>query len=112
LEDEIESLEMRVDEWRETRPDKIANNETVRESNAVFQLVAFSAGLKTVWTTRGPKTCAFCRALEGRAVATGQSFVSDGQELNPKGVDAPMKIRGMKKHPPLHAFCDCYLSVI
>jgi HK97 family phage portal protein len=111
LEEEVESLEVRVDEWRETRPDKIATNETVRESNAVFQFVAFSAGLKTVWRIRGAATCPYCRELSGRAVATGQSFVVDGQELNPKGADAPMKIRGIKTHPPLHRGCDCYLSV-
>ena len=108
LEEEIESLEIRVDEWRETRPDKIANNETVRESNAVFQFVAFSAGLGTIWQTRG-KPCPFCAEFQGRRVVSGQSFVNNGDELNPKGAEGPMKIRGMKKAPPLHRGCICYL---
>jgi len=111
LEEDVEGLSERVDEWRDKRPDKIAINETVRASNAVFQYVAFSAGLATVWRTRGPKTCDFCKELEGRRVASGQSFVEDGQELNPKGAEQPMKIKGMKRHPPLHSHCDCYLSV-
>jgi len=109
LEEEIEDLEVRVDEWRETRPDKIANNETVRESNAVFQFVAFSAGLGTIWQTRG-KPCPFCAEFQGRRVVSGQSFVNDGDELNPKGADGPMKVRGMKKAPPLHQGCLCYLT--
>jgi len=110
-EEGVEGIEVRVDEWREKRPDKIANNETARESNAIFQLVAFNAGLSVYWRIRGARTCPYCRELNGRKVAKGQSFVNNGQELNPKGADGPMKVRGMKTHPPLHQGCDCYLSV-
>jgi len=111
LKDDLDSLEVRVDEWEETRADKIASNETVRASSAVYQAVAFGVGLTTAWRNRGPKTCPFCTSLAGKRVSTGQSFVNDGDELNPAGAEAPMKIRGMKAHPPLHRGCDCYLSI-
>ena len=106
-----EDIDQRADEWYETRAEKGANNETVRASNAVYQAVAFAAGLSTVWRIRGAKTCLYCKSLNGKRVASGQSFVKDGEKLNPDGAEAPMKIRGMKAHPPLHAGCDCYLAI-
>jgi HK97 family phage portal protein len=110
LEEDLDALEERVSEWVEKRADKIASNETVRASNAVYQAVAFGIGLSTVWRIRG-KTCPFCRSLNGKRVIRGQSFVKDGQELNPDGAENPMRINGTKHHPPLHRSCDCYLSV-
>jgi HK97 family phage portal protein len=111
LEGELEELENRVEEWREKRPDKIALNETNRMSNAVYGYIAFGAGMALIWRIRGARTCPYCKELDGRRISSGQTFVSDGDELNPKGGTGPMKIRGMKKHPPLHQACDCYASV-
>lgn len=111
LDEGDEALETRVDEWAETRPDKIALNETTRMSSAVYQMVAFGAGLGTYWRIRGKDTCPYCKEFEGRKVSNGETFVSDGEELNPKDGTGPMKVRGMKAHPPLHQGCDCYLSV-
>lgn len=113
LENNLEALEERVDEWAEDekRAEKIATNEITRSSNAVYQAVAFGVGLSTIWRIRGAKTCPYCRELNGKRVASGQSFVKDGDELNPEGAEGAMKIRGMKTHPPLHRSCDCYLSI-
>jgi hypothetical protein len=102
------SIETRADEWQEKRPEKISRNETNRESNAVAQLVFFSAGFSSVWRIRGPETCPYCKELDGRKIVSGQSyFEGNGEEFEPKGADRPMKIYGMKAHPPLHAGCDC-----
>ena len=113
LEEDLEALETRVDEWAEEgkRAIKIATNETVRASNGVYQALAFGVGLSTIWRIRGAKTCPFCRSLNGKVVSKGQSFVKDGDELNPEGAESPMKIRGTKAAPPLHQGCDCYLSI-
>jgi len=105
LEGALEDLDQRAGEWQEKRPEKITANETVRGSNYAFQVAVFGAGMSTVWRIRGPKTCPYCRSLEGKRIVSGQSFVNDGDELNPKGADGPMKIRGLKAHPPLHAKC-------
>ena len=110
LEEDLDALEERVSEWVDKRADKIASNETVRASNAVYQAVAFGIGLSTVWRIRG-KTCPYCTSLSGKRIVSGGSFVNDGDEINPEGGTGPMKIRGLKKHPPLHRSCDCYLSV-
>ncbi|SDE21080.1 phage portal protein [Desulfuromonas thiophila] len=105
----IADLEQRVDEWRETRPEKIARNETTRASNAVYQAVVFAAGLGTVWRVRGAETCPYCKELNGKRIVRGQSYVENGQEITPEGKDA-MPINGTKAHPPLHRGCDCYLT--
>ena len=111
LDGELDGLTERAGEWEERRPDKIANNETVRLNNATFQAVAFAVGLSTVWRARGAETCPYCMELNGRRVASGQSFVADGDEIDPTKGTGPMLIRGMKAHPPLHQGCDCYLAV-
>jgi HK97 family phage portal protein len=110
LEGELTELENRVDEWAETRPEKIATNETVRGSSAVYQAVAFSAGLATVWRIRGAETCPYCQELNGRRVRSGEFFAVDGDKIDPSAGDGPMKIYGMRAHPPLHQGCDCYLT--
>jgi len=109
LEDDQE-IKDRVDEWADKRPDKIADNETVRLGGAVAQFVFWGAGLSCVWRIRGSKTCPYCRSLSGKRVAKGQSFANTGDELNPKGGTGPMKIWGLKSHPPLHRGCDCYIA--
>ena len=109
-----DDIDDRVDEWSEDdkRAEKIADNESVRLSNAIFQTVAFGAGMSCVWRIRGAKTCPYCKELNGRRVAKGQSFVDTGDELDPKGGTGPMKIRGMKTQPPLHQKCNCILAAI
>lgn len=111
LEDSLDALTVRVDEWEERRSKKIADDEIVRNSNAIYQFVAFGAGLSTVWRIRG-KTCPYCTSLSGKRVSQGQSFVKDGDEIDPEGGTSPMKFSGIKRHPPLHQKCDCYLGII
>ena len=45
LDDSLDAGTVRVDEWEERRSKKIADDEVVRNSNAVYQFVAFGAGL-------------------------------------------------------------------
>jgi HK97 family phage portal protein len=110
LDDELEALETRVDEWAETRPTKISKNETVRGNNAAYQMVAFAAALPIVWRIRGKETCRYCRELNGQTISKGQAFQKTGDEVSPSGMQ-PMKVNGLKTHPPLHGGCDCYISI-
>ncbi|MCP4607543.1 MAG: hypothetical protein GY845_02345, partial [Planctomycetes bacterium] len=48
---EIDDLEARVDEWAETRADKIAASETLFLSDAIYEQVAMPVGVKTTWRT-------------------------------------------------------------
>lgn len=102
-------IDQRTDEWQERRPDKIATRETVQASNAIASMVFWGAGLFAIWRTRG-KSCPYCEELEGRKIKQDGFFVDKG-DFEPAGADnGPMKIRGMKKHPPLHGGCDCFTS--
>ena len=103
----LTELDTRADEWQERRPEKIMTDESVRASSYAFQAVVFAAGMSTVFRNRGPKTCPFCRSLEGKVIRKGgPPLVSDGQELEGKGTDQPpMLIRGTKLHTPIHQKC-------
>ena len=113
LEEDIEALETRVDEWADEgkRAIKIATNETVSVSNGVYQAVAFTVGLGTVWRIRGAKTCPFCKSLNGMRITKGQAFVKGGTELNPEGAEAPMLVKRTTHFPALHQGCDCFLAI-
>jgi len=110
LDGEMSDLDIRADEWQEKRPEKITTDETVRASGAAFSWVAFGAGLSLVWRIRGAKTCPYCTSLNGKRIASGGSFVKAGDEIKPKGSE-PMMFRGLKRPPPLHQGCDCYVSI-
>ena len=108
LEGDVEDLGQRSDEWQERRADKIVRDELVRASSAAFSWVVFGAGLSLVWRTRG-KACPYCATLNGKRVASGEAFLNPGDELDPKGGDGPMRIRGLKIHPPMHQNCQCFV---
>jgi hypothetical protein len=110
--EDYDGIERRMDEWQERRPDKIALEEGVRASNAGASFIYLSSGLSAVWRTRGPETCPYCRALEGKKISQGQSFFNAGDEWKPKGAkNGPMKVRSNLQHPPLHQGCDCYIGL-
>jgi len=110
LADDPEKIEQRADEWIEKRPEKIASDEKVRASGAAYTFVVFAAGLSLTWKIRGSKTCPYCTSLNGKKVRSGQYFANSGDEIDPEGGNGPMKINGLKQHPPLHQGCDCYVS--
>ncbi|MCP4568398.1 MAG: phage portal protein [FCB group bacterium] len=108
--DDLTALDTRADEWQERRPEKITTDESVRASGAAFSWVVFGAGLSLVWRIRGDKTCPYCKSLNNRKISAGGSFVKAGDELDPKDGTGKMRFYGLKKHPPLHQGCDCYVS--
>jgi len=107
VEGEIDEIETRVDEWEETRADKIAGNETVRGSEAMVASVFAGGGFAMIWQTRG-ESCEYCNTLQGKRIKDGEAFLSAGDEISPEGKD-PMPITGLTKHPPAHQGCQCYL---
>jgi HK97 family phage portal protein len=107
-----EALTQRADDWAEKRPDKIAFNETSRASNGVATMIFLATGFRLVWRTVGPDTCPYCRALEGKTIGVGQSFMPSNTDWQPDGADSPMKITTVRKHPPLHYKCDCMAAAV
>lgn len=112
LRGEIAELEKRVGEWEEKRAEKIAENESVRLGGAVYNTIAFGAGYNVFWRTRGASTCPYCQSLSGRSIGQGRYFVADGDEIEPDNApNGAMKVYGNRSHPPLHAGCDCFVSI-
>ena len=110
LADDPEAIEKRADEWNEKRTLNIAKNEKVRALGAAYSFAVLGAGLSLVWRIRGLETCPWCRSLSGKRIKSGETFLNDGDLLKPDGDGEPMKINGIKMHPPAHGGCDCYVT--
>ena len=106
--DLYDALDERIDEWHDTRAEKEARNEKVAGANSMAAMVFTSAGFALVWRTRG-NSCAYCQALDGKRIRGGESFVPQG-DFHPDGAESPLKITGIKAHPPLHRGCECYIT--
>ena len=96
----------RLDEWDETKADKIGRRESAQAGNA-FAVFAYAAASVTTlrWVTLDPN-CPFCNTLAGATVKTGKPFVEGTTSVEVEGED-PMFIRNDTGHPPLHDGCDC-----
>ena len=107
--EQADVITTRIDEWDETRAGKIAGRETNQLMNGIAAVALISLGYQRVWRTQGASTCPYCQALEGRTVrGPDEVFVQQG-DYKPEGAESPMAIYGMRKQPPLHESCDCYL---
>ena len=110
----LDSLEQRLDEWHEggpsgtTRAEKVGFDQSTTIPNMIAAATFFSAGYGARWQIRGPSTCPYCRALQGRVVARNQPFLQAG-EHQPEGAESPMKVR-TTRYPALHAGCDCFIA--
>lgn len=106
---EAEALEERLVEWEEKRPAKITMHETVRAEGAFARAAFAAAGVRYLrWVAYGD-SCPYCTALDGVIVGIDQTFVAEG-EWQPEGADKPFAITGTRRHPPLHAGCDCSIE--
>lgn len=109
-EDALPEIERTLENWRETRPAGVANEETVRSGNAIAKLVYGAAGIRALrWVTAGSDTCPYCSRLDGVVVDIQQPFLPAGvpfAEDAPDGALVPSRDIG---HPPAHRGCDCMI---
>lgn len=111
-EDPIQVIQQRFDEWRESRPDKVANRETVQAGNAFAKATYLEGGVQKLrWASPG-KDCKYCSHLDGKVIGINSSFVEKGEDFQPEGTDTPMKTRTNISHPPLHRGCDCVIMPV
>jgi HK97 family phage portal protein len=99
----------RVQQWRDRRDQKIADDESIRVANAVARETWRHLGVTRLkWVTQGSAACPFCQQLAGRVVGIRKPFIDADEVL--KGQDQEgnwMSIRGKKNHPPIHRGCVC-----
>lgn len=93
----------RLDEWNETRADKLARREKERSSNAITKAIWATAGVLSItWRTVG-KSCPICNEMDGRTTLIHAPFLGAGEDI------AGLVTSGSVGHPPIHDGCDCYL---
>lgn len=97
----------RLNEWGQTRADKVADDEVVRLDGAVCRAVFVDNGFNLTWVSVG-NTCPYCEMLDGMTVGRNGYFLTQDQELQPVG-KPPMHVRFSKHHPPAHQGCDCMI---
>lgn len=105
-EDPIDEVEVRLAEWEERRPDKVAMNETVQIGGAIAKLAFASLGVTQLrWIAMGSDNCPYCQELDGQVVGIQENFVAKDQTLDSE--DGEMNIYKPASHPPLHQGCSC-----
>lgn len=73
-----EILNKRLDEWNEKRSGKVADDEVVREQNAVIHETYRGFGVKKIkWVARGDN-CPLCDKLNGRIIGIEKAFADAG----------------------------------
>jgi HK97 family phage portal protein len=107
-----DALRQRAAEWLDTRAAKIAEDEIIRQSNAVAMQTYLHGGVRyKAWKTQ-PGACPFCRGIEKTPpVSIDRTFAGEGDELEGKhkGAAVFMQVTGPKLHPPLHRGCKCFI---
>jgi hypothetical protein len=108
--DPLAAVLQRLDEWAETRANKVAAIETVRLNAALTHERWRRGGVRRiVWVALGSKICAFCRRLDGRVVGIDQAFASPGDEIEGADESDRLKVNRKTSHPPIHGGCRCGL---
>lgn len=108
-ENPAEEIERRTRRWEEKRPRKASMRASITISGGVALGVFLGAGLLYGrWMAFG-KNCPYCDSLDGKKVLLGSSFLEIGN-FQPPGAERPIKITGLRRHPPIHGQCDCALS--
>jgi hypothetical protein len=109
-------LDIELEKWLKSRAERVARLE-VTEGNGAFSKFGYmAAGVMNLrWVTSGKETCPFCKRLSGTVVGTTERFVEAGDSVNAvvdEGQEepAPLVARHNVGHPPLHSFCDCFIS--
>ena len=102
-----EKLLQRADEWPETRPDKVADDEVVRLGSGAARFVFLALGVTYFWRAN-PGACPLCIEMDGRPVGSGGNFLNPGDIINPGDEDTePLRAGGHIGGPPLHKGCVC-----
>jgi hypothetical protein len=103
----FDAISQRIGEWELTRPGKVADNEVVRQGNAVTREVYRGSGVTKLRWVANSDCCPICGELDGKIVGIEDTFVD-------KMTEAPGEQKMTIYHdvfaPPLHQGCTCSIS--
>lgn len=109
--DPAEALEEMARQWREERPEIVAQDEGQRAGNGIAKWVWTALGItKLVWVASGSDTCEYCRGLDGKVISITLNFVDENEPYEPEGAPGPLKPGHKVGHPPLHRGCNCGIA--
>lgn len=101
-------IDARLDEWVETRPAAMANEESVRQNNAVAVMLYAAMSVERLMSVAtGESDCPYCTALDGKIVGINEFILQAGQDFNPEGAATPLRVTNSMQHAPYHSGCDC-----
>lgn len=107
--DLTEAIEGQLREWEGKRAARVILYETVRAEGAFSRAAFEAAGVRRLrWKSRD-KGNPYCDSLDGKVVGIDEAFVGAG-DYQPEGADAPLKISGPRRHPPLRSGCECSIE--
>lgn len=108
-EEPIDALQAQFDNWRDTRPQHMAEQHTLEASNAVAKFVFASGGIQYLrWHVSGA-ACPYCQALNGKIAGITGNFINKNDAFQPDG-QAPFIPSRNISHGPLHRGCKCYVA--
>jgi len=101
------TITTRLDEWRERRPGKIAQWETVAAAGVFARYAMKALGITRLrWVAAGAKPCPYCLSLDGRVVGIDSAFAMG--EITAEG-EPPMRLYRNPRNPPAHNACSCVI---
>lgn len=105
----LEAVDERLEQWEESRPEKIARREVARASNGIAKFALVAAGATALrWATTGGDNCPACEDLDGVVIGVNDSFAKKGDTV--QAGDQPAIVpRFDIGHPPIHDGCDCII---
>lgn len=90
------------------RAERISRTETLFVANQGTEMAYFQSGYVTgkQWYAN-PGACEFCRQMDGKVMALGKAFGSEGTEVDGDKGGSYLLNYGDLNYPPLHPDCRC-----
>jgi hypothetical protein len=103
----LAQIEAMLETYRESEPERVARQESVRANNALaIALYGLMQLFRKRWITFGDN-CPYCDSLAGRTIDLDAFFLALGQQFLPEGAAAPLIPGQNVGHAPAHEGCDC-----
>lgn len=102
-----DAIEARLDGWEESRPGKVALQQSFEAGNALAVAAYGVYGVTRLkWAASG-KSCNYCLRLNGSVIGIEHYFVKKGDSINGGADEDPLMVRRNTRHGPIHGGCDC-----
>lgn len=106
-----EDIVGRLDEWEETRPDKVSSEEKTRGRNAFTKTLMAAIGVSYIKVRANGKSCPICSSLNGKIVGISEPVLPKGQEYKSGSMEQSLTPKTNLFHAPFHKGCDCDMVV-